>query len=154
MSLDTELPKYPCKRFSYVFDMEINDNDSGTIINIAPDGDIILAVGPEKCNIRVHSLILRAASKPFSVMLGLKFKEGRDMIDTEKPVNLPLPEDNAAGLKNICAVAHHQNKMVPKIWRRTTFLGLLPWRTNTTSLMNFDWRAALGFIPAERDLMS
>jgi hypothetical protein len=58
-------------------------------------GDVILVVGPEKVKLRVHSLFLKAASKPFSAMFGPDWKEGHNMLGRDGPVEVPLPEDNA-----------------------------------------------------------
>jgi hypothetical protein len=59
-------------------------------------------------------MFLMAASKPFSVMFGPNWKEGHNILDLDGPVDLPLPDDNAAALKIICSVLHHQNKEVPQ----------------------------------------
>ncbi|KAH7357230.1 hypothetical protein BKA65DRAFT_524386 [Rhexocercosporidium sp. MPI-PUGE-AT-0058] len=85
-----------------------------TVVKIATDGDVILVVGPEKAKLRVLSLFLKAASKPFSAMFGPDWKEGHNMLDRDRPVELLLPEDNADALKVICAVIHHRNNEVPR----------------------------------------
>ncbi|OQD74383.1 hypothetical protein PENDEC_c011G04115 [Penicillium decumbens] len=94
---------------------EITDNEPSTVVNIAAAGDLVLVIGPEKLKLRVHSLILKTASKPLAAMLGLNWKEGRDMLGADKPVELLLPEDSATALKYICAIIHYQNNTVPKI---------------------------------------
>ncbi|KAM0499108.1 hypothetical protein ACHAP8_005816 [Fusarium lateritium] len=55
------------------------DTHPDAIIDIAPDGDLILVVGPKKTKLRVRSTLLAAASKPFSAMLGPNWKEGNDL---------------------------------------------------------------------------
>lgn len=55
---------------------KLQDTKSNTIIKIAADGDLVLTVGPEEVRLRVNSLFLKAASKPFSAMLGPDWKEG------------------------------------------------------------------------------
>jgi BTB/POZ domain len=90
---------------------ELRDNKLSAIVEIAADGDVILVVGPEKVKLRVHSLFLKVASKPFSVMFGPDWKEGHNML---RPVEVPLPDDNAAALKLICAIIHHRNQKVPQ----------------------------------------
>jgi hypothetical protein len=55
------------------------DAQANTVVEIAPDGDLLLIVGPEETRLRVHSMSLMAASKPFSVMFGPDGKEGHDM---------------------------------------------------------------------------
>jgi hypothetical protein len=54
-----------------------------------------------------------AASKPFSAMLGLHWKEGHDMRDYDGPFELPLPDDDAAALKVIYSIIYYQNEKVP-----------------------------------------
>jgi len=93
---------------------ELSENQQSTVVKIAAGGDVILVVGPEKVKLRVHSLFLKTASKPFSAMFGPDWKEGHTMLDRDGPVELPLPEDNAAALKLICAIIHHRNKKVPQ----------------------------------------
>lgn len=87
---------------------------TNTVVKIAPDGDLILIVGPKKAKLCVHSMSLMAASKPFSVMLGPNWKEGHDLLNCDGPAELLLPEDNAAALKIICSIIHHQNRAVPQ----------------------------------------
>lgn len=93
---------------------ELRDNKQSTIVEIAADGDVILVAGPGKMKLRVYSLFLKAASRPFSAMFGPDWKEGHNVFDRDGPVELPLPEDNAATLKFVCAIIHHRNKMVPQ----------------------------------------
>ncbi|KAK1248593.1 hypothetical protein MKX08_006813 [Trichoderma sp. CBMAI-0020] len=47
-------------------------------------------------------------------MLGPDWKEGHDLLDHDRPAELLLPEDNAAALKIICSIIHHQNREVPQ----------------------------------------
>jgi hypothetical protein len=89
---------------------EQRDNKRDTTVQIAADGDVILVVGPEMVKLRVHSLFLKAASKPFSAMFGPDWKEGDNMLERDGPVELPLPEDNAAAMELICAIIHHRNE--------------------------------------------
>jgi len=93
---------------------ELSDNKQSTIVEIVADGDVILVVGPEKVKLRVHSLFLMAASRPFTAMLGPEWKEGHDMLGRDGPAEVPLPDDNAAALNLICAIIHHRNKKVPQ----------------------------------------
>lgn len=90
------------------------DTEPNTVIEIAPDGDLILVVGPEESKFRVRSILLMAASKPFSAMLGPHWKEGQGMRDQDGPFELPLPDDDAAALKLICSIIHYQNEKVPR----------------------------------------
>lgn len=102
---------------------EISDHNISPVVDIAAAGDNILVVGPEKLTLRVQSLILKAASKPFSVMLGPNWKEGRHML-ADIPVEILLPEDDPVAMKYICAITHHQNKMVPKSMAVHDILGV------------------------------
>ncbi len=47
---------------------ELRDNKQSTIVKIVTDGDLILVIRPEKVKLRVHSLFLKAASRPFSAI--------------------------------------------------------------------------------------
>lgn len=90
------------------------DTQVNTVVDIAPDGDLILTVGPEEAKFLVHSMLLRAVSKPFSVMFEPDWKEGQDLLNRDGPAELLLPEDNAAALKIICSIIHHRNREVPQ----------------------------------------
>jgi hypothetical protein len=103
---------------------ELRDNKASTVVEIVADGDVILVVGPEKVGLRVHTLFLKAASRPFAAMFGPDWKEGHNMLGRDGPVELPLPEDNAAALKLICAIIHHRNKMVPQSLSAGDVLGI------------------------------
>ena len=101
------------QRAAYDLDMaELGDSSFTDVEDIAAVGDVILVVGPEQIRLRVHSLTLKATSQAFSAMLGSNWKEGRDLIG-KGLVNLLLPEDNAMAMKYVCAIIHHQNKMLP-----------------------------------------
>lgn len=91
-----------------------NDTQTNTIVEIAPHGDLILIVGQEEAKLHVNSMMLREASKPFSAMFGPNWKEGRDLLDGDRPTEIPLPEDNAVAMKIICSVIHLQNSEVPR----------------------------------------
>ncbi|KAF5876279.1 putative btb poz domain-containing protein [Botrytis fragariae] len=90
------------------------DRTTSTIINFAPDGDIILIVGPEMKRFRVHSLFLKAASKPFVAMFKWERQEGQDLLHQDGPKEIELPADNAAALETILAIIHHQNNEIPR----------------------------------------
>ncbi|KAF5702947.1 hypothetical protein FGLOB1_9320 [Fusarium globosum] len=90
------------------------DTPTNTVVEIAPDGDLFLIVGPEETKLRVRSMLLMAASKPFSVMFGPNWKEGHDMHGRGSPFDLSLPDDNANALKIICSIIHYQNEEIPR----------------------------------------
>jgi hypothetical protein len=79
------------------------------VVEVVPDGDCILTVGPEKVKMRVNSLFLKAASEPFRAMLGPGWKEGNKLRDGADAVEIPLPDDDATAIQLLCAVVHHQN---------------------------------------------
>jgi len=83
-------------------------------VDIAPDGDLILVVGPDETKFRVSSALLMAASKPFSAMLGQNWKEGHSMRSRDEPYHSYLLEDNAAALRVICSIIHYQNDKIPR----------------------------------------
>jgi hypothetical protein len=87
-------------------------------------GDVVLVVGPEQLKLRVHSLILKATSKPFAAMLGPNWTKGHDKPDRDMPMEVLLPEDNAISLKYICAIAHYQNQMIPDDLTAQDVLGI------------------------------
>ncbi|KAK2057686.1 hypothetical protein LY76DRAFT_593972 [Colletotrichum caudatum] len=86
---------------------------TNTVVEIAPDGDLILVVGPEQAKLRVYSMLLKAVSKPFSAMCGLDWKEGCNLLGSDGPTEIFLPEDNAVALKIICYIIHHENRNIP-----------------------------------------
>lgn len=103
---------------------ELREKKPNTIIKIAADGDVILIIGPEEVKLRVHSLFMKATSKPFSAMLGPNWKEGHSMLNQAGPVEISLPEDNADALEVICAVIHHQNNKVSQTLSACDILGV------------------------------
>ncbi|TGO43983.1 hypothetical protein BCON_0678g00010 [Botryotinia convoluta] len=74
--------------------------------------------------LRVQSLFLEAASKPFPAMFGPDWKEEHDILDLDGPGELSLPEDNASALKLICAIIHHRNKDVTQFLAAGDVLGV------------------------------
>ncbi|KAF5979466.1 hypothetical protein FCOIX_5294 [Fusarium coicis] len=90
-------------------------NETGSqIVDIVPDGDTILVVGPDKTKLRVKSKFLMAASKPFSAMLGPNWKEGHDIRQRGGSHEVSLPDDNATAMEIICSVIHFQNDKIPQ----------------------------------------
>ncbi|KAF4806145.1 hypothetical protein CGCSCA5_v014680 [Colletotrichum siamense] len=74
-------------------------NDDNTVANIAADGDVIMVVGPEKKEFRLHSFFLKTTFKVFKAMLGPNFAEGQQLNANEAkgnraPVKIDLPEDD------------------------------------------------------------
>jgi hypothetical protein len=81
---------------------------------IAPDGDVILIVGPDKVRLRVHSHALKMASKVFSAMLGPHFREGQGL-NGFLPREIVIPDDDAEVITTISNVIHHRNDLVPDV---------------------------------------
>ncbi|KAF1365202.1 hypothetical protein EJ07DRAFT_161287 [Lizonia empirigonia] len=81
------------------------------VVDISPDGDIILIIGAENVRLRVHSQCLRSASKPFGAMFGSRWSEGQGL-SKGSPTEVPLPEDDANAMRTICYIIHHRNGLV------------------------------------------
>ncbi|KAK5938082.1 hypothetical protein PMZ80_009671 [Knufia obscura] len=83
-------------------------------IEIANDGDVILVVGTadDQLRLRVNSVFLRASSKFFNTLLGGNFAEGQNL-SSDKPKEIPLPEDDPETIRWICQVAHLKNGGLP-----------------------------------------
>lgn len=74
--------------------------------NISTNGDIILVVGPIR--LRVLSAQLINASSTFKAMLNGPFSEGQ-----RTNSEIPLPDDDAAAMRTLMSIIHHQNDAVP-----------------------------------------
>lgn len=81
---------------------------------IAPDGDVILVVGPDKIKLRVHALFLKIASKVFNAMLGPHFREGQGT-SSAFPKEILMPDDDAETMAFICNIIHHRNDAIPRV---------------------------------------
>ena len=88
------------------------DTQTNTIVEIAPDGDLILIVGPEEAKLHVDSKFLTVGSRPFSKMFGPHWKEGQALRDRDGPAEVSLRDGDAAALKIVCSILHHQNREV------------------------------------------
>jgi hypothetical protein len=100
-----------------------NDNQE-VLVDIVPDGDCILVVGPDMMKLRVHSLFLSAVSKPFFAMFAPRWKKGDAVFSQSEPSEIFLPEDNATSMRLICAIIHHQNQDVPNNLSAHNILGV------------------------------
>jgi hypothetical protein len=87
--------------------------NQGVFVDIVPNGDCILVVGPKMMKLRVHSLFLTTVSKPFSAMFAPQWKEGNEIFGRSEPVEVLLPEDNATSMQLICAAIHYQYQEIP-----------------------------------------
>jgi len=135
---------------------EITSWGGSPLISFADDGDLVLLVGPEAVKIRVHSLFLTKASKPFKAMLGPDWKEGHDIVSSKGPAEISLPDDDAPSLKAICAILHHQSDTVSqslsavKVLRIAVVADKYDW-TKAMTLISSGWLKVRENKP--RDLM-
>lgn len=81
---------------------------------IVPTGDIILVVGEEKTELRVHSACMRTASRVFDAMFGPRFLEGQPS-NGDLPKKIRMPDDDATAMTTICNVIHHRNDLMPNV---------------------------------------
>ncbi|KAK2773411.1 BTB/POZ domain-containing protein [Colletotrichum kahawae] len=101
--------------------MEVDDDasmvgdDINAINNIAPDGDVIMVIGPKKKEFRLHSQILKAASKVFKAMLGPKFAAGQHLVNNgshNDPVKINLPEDDACSMGILFELIYYRHDIL------------------------------------------
>lgn len=57
---------------------DLKKDELVAVADIAVTGDVFLVVGPEQLKLRVHSLILKTTSKPFTAMLGPNWTKDHD----------------------------------------------------------------------------
>ncbi|KAK1848945.1 BTB/POZ-like protein [Colletotrichum chrysophilum] len=91
-------------------------DDASKIIDVAADGDIIMIVGSDKRKFRIHSVMLKSASKVFKAMLGPNFAEGRRLRNNGHHgdiTKIELPEDNDGGMSAIFHLLHHRVEKLP-----------------------------------------
>ncbi|KAF5500551.1 hypothetical protein CGCS363_v006529 [Colletotrichum siamense] len=96
-------------------DASIVSDDTNAINNIAPDGDVIMVIGPKGKEFRLHSQILKAASKVFKAMLGPNFAEGQQLVNNRShsdPVRINLPEDDAYSMGILFELVHYRHDVL------------------------------------------
>ena len=103
---------------------ECNSQSGQIRTDIAPDGDVILVVGPQKVRLRVHSQFLRSASKVFAAMLGPRWNDGRGLSEAHTH-EVSLMEDDADAMRTICYVIHLRNDDVPQVIKPRELLQIL-----------------------------
>jgi hypothetical protein len=89
--------------------------NEGTLIDIDPNGDVIIELSPnrETC-LLVSSKVLILSSSVFRKMFSSQFKKGlRNHANQEKTL-ISLPDDDAEAFVVISNVIHHRNHEVPK----------------------------------------
>ncbi|KAH7308520.1 hypothetical protein B0I35DRAFT_491682 [Stachybotrys elegans] len=84
-----------------------------TTTDIAAEGDVLLVVGPDNKQLRVHSAFLQQASSVFKTMFKPIFKEGRQFSEAGS-VTIPLPEDDAYAMEVVLNVIHGRYDNVPE----------------------------------------
>ncbi|KAJ0340272.1 hypothetical protein COL922a_003500 [Colletotrichum nupharicola] len=101
--------------------MEVDDDasmvsdDTNVVNNIAPDGDVIMVVGPKKKEFRLHSQILIAASKVFKAMLSPNFAEGQQLVNNRShnnPVKINLPKDDAYSMGILFELIYYRHDVL------------------------------------------
>ncbi|KAJ4174381.1 hypothetical protein NW754_004798 [Fusarium falciforme] len=80
-----------------------------------PNGDVILVVGPHKIKIQLSSHLLSSTSPVFAAMLGPNFREGALLRESEGPVEIALPADNAKALWHIYNVLYGAHPRAHKL---------------------------------------
>lgn len=90
------------------------DDKPDLLVDISPNGDVVLIVGPQSVRMRVHSRCLSSASKVFGAMFSSRWREGQDLSE-EFPKEVQLDEDDAGALHTICCVVHHRNNDLPQV---------------------------------------
>ncbi|KAK4956289.1 hypothetical protein LTR10_005811 [Elasticomyces elasticus] len=88
------------------------------VIDIAPQGDVLLLCGEKVGNgkvvgLRVSSHIMSLASPVFKALLAPQFKEGA-MLAAKATVDIPMPDDNAADMHLMCDIFHMRHDKVPR----------------------------------------
>lgn len=82
------------------------------IVDIDPDGDVIVKIGDD--DLRVASQVLCLASPVFKAMLRSGFKEGLTAeTSSQNPKHIALPDDDPTAFKTLCRVIHFRLDMVP-----------------------------------------
>ena len=95
---------------------------AGVPHDVDPEGDLILAVGPDRTPIRVSSKVLGLASPVFNKMLDSPFAEGRLLSkraslrsSTVPPIQIDLPEDDPEAMIMFCNTVHIKRQATPDI---------------------------------------
>lgn len=74
---------------------------------ITENFDLVLQVGsPVEAELRVSSSILINSSKVFAALLSPRFLESQRERSTSEPQSIPLPEDDAGAMENLCLLLH------------------------------------------------
>ena len=92
--------------------MSLNTPDSAApqITDIDPAGDVILAVGSERCGdqarLRVSSKVLSLASPALAAMVSPKWSDSANKASSSEPQHISLPEDDSLPIEWICQILH------------------------------------------------
>ncbi|KAF4806146.1 hypothetical protein CGCSCA5_v014681 [Colletotrichum siamense] len=96
-------------------DASMVSDDTNAINNIAPDGDVVMVIGPKEKEFRLYSQILKATSKVFKAMLGLNFAEGQQLVNNKSyndPIKINLPEDDAYSMGILFELIHYRHDVL------------------------------------------
>ena len=89
----------------------ITEKNNFTTTDIATDDDITLIVGTRIKRLKVHSLILKNASKVFNVILSSQFnKDQRLTYNGSTEIN--MPKDNIETIRIILNIIYNYNNTV------------------------------------------
>ena len=90
--------------------------DKVTVVNVDPNGDVILEVSCSdgRIHLLVSSKVLSLASPVFSTMLNSRFKEGLSNHPPTGKRLISLPDDNAEAFTILCNAIHYRTDQVPR----------------------------------------
>ncbi|KAJ3464596.1 hypothetical protein MRS44_009382 [Fusarium solani] len=104
--MSTSKPPKSKKRKEPEPEVAKEENEAPSLRQLIPDGDVILVVGPKKIKIQLSSHLLSNTSPVFAAMLSPNFKEGALLRESQGPVEIALPEDNADALWNVYSLLY------------------------------------------------
>ncbi|CZR63200.1 uncharacterized protein PAC_13097 [Phialocephala subalpina] len=119
--------------------MEIGENEHHQG-DIAPGGDVIFLISPEKKRLRVYSLIIKHTSKVFAILFGPQFNEGQNLLNANaQTVEILLPEDDPEAMAVICNVIHGQNDAIIEPLNPTQILKISIAADKRDSITSLPW---------------
>ncbi|KAK3335914.1 hypothetical protein B0T19DRAFT_453142 [Cercophora scortea] len=93
--------------------MATNSSHQDSTTSSATNGDVIFVVGPSERRLRVHSTVIKPASKVFNALLCSNFSEGVSF-EANSFVEVPLNEDDADAMETIFHVIHGRNDKIKR----------------------------------------
>jgi hypothetical protein len=126
----------------------MSDSTSSSTAVIAPNGNVILVVGPHERRIQVSSSVLQNASKYFCNMFGPHFLEGQDLGGND-PKEIVMPDDDANVLEIICNIFHLRNDAVPETLSPTVILEIAVAADKFDCIVAIKLASTLWLVPKE-----